>query len=316
MEYKDYYKILGVERSASEAEIKKAFRKLAQKYHPDISKEKDAEEKFKDVNEAYQTLSDPDKKAAYDQLGQRREGSNFEPPPGWGGFGGEGTSSFDFGGTGFDFGGSGIDFADLFSSMGRGGRARTRAIDGEDLEATVEIPAEQAFNGTSVSLSLREPEAQPDGRVAHVAKTLEVKVPAGTIDGQRLRLSGKGGIGSNGGKNGNLYITIRILDDGKFRVEGRDVYLTVPLAPHEAVLGAEVVIPTIAGKKVSVKIPAGAKSGQKIRLTGKGFPNKRGKAGDCYLVIGIAVPPAPSSEEKKLYEQLAKVSSFDPRASL
>ena len=173
MEYKDYYKILGVDRSASEADIKKAFRKLAHKYHPDVSKEKDAEAKFKDVNEAYQTLSDPEKKAAYDQLGQRREGSSFEPPPGWGGFGG---ASHGF--EGFDFGGGGFDFADLFSHMGGGARA-ARPQAGEDLNAEVQITPEQAFNGTTVSISLREPEETADGRVRHVTKTLEIKVPAG-----------------------------------------------------------------------------------------------------------------------------------------
>ncbi|MVX55816.1 DnaJ C-terminal domain-containing protein [Parasutterella muris] len=310
MEYKDYYKILGVERGASETDIKKAFRKLAHKYHPDVSKEKDAEVKFKDVNEAYQTLSDPEKRAAYDQLGQRRDGSNFEPPPGWGGFGGAGASGF----GGFDFGDSGFDFSDLFSHMGAS-RARQPEA-GEDLNAEVQITPEQAFNGTTVSLSLREPEAGADGRVRHVTKTLEVKVPAGTISGQRMRLAGKGGPGYNGGPNGNLYITINISEGGRFRVDGRDVYLTVPLAPYEAVLGTEAVIPTLSGGKISVKVPAGAKAGQKIRIAGKGFPNKKGAAGDMYLVISIVVPPAPTEEEKELYKRLSEVSTFNPRENL
>lgn len=310
MEYKDYYKILGVERGASETDIKKAFRKLAHKYHPDVSKEKDAEAKFKDVNEAYQTLSDPEKRAAYDQLGQRRDGSNFEPPPGWGGFGGAGASGF----GGFDFGDSGFDFSDLFSHMGAS-RARQPEA-GEDLNAEVQITQEQAFNGTTVSLSLREPEAGADGRVRHVTKTLEVKVPAGTISGQRMRLAGKGGPGYNGGPNGNLYITINISEGGRFRVDGRDVYLTVPLAPYEAVLGTEAVIPTLSGGKISVKVPAGAKAGQKIRIAGKGFPNKKGAAGDMYLVISIVVPPAPTEEEKELYKRLSEVSTFNPRENL
>lgn len=310
MEYKDYYKILGVERGASETDIKKAFRKLAHKYHPDVSKEKDAEAKFKDVNEAYQTLSDPEKRAAYDQLGQRRDGSNFEPPPGWGGFGGAGASGF----GGFDFDDSGFDFSDLFSHMGAS-RARQPEA-GEDLNAEVQITPEQAFNGTTVSLSLREPEAGADGRVRHVTKTLEVKVPAGTISGQRMRLAGKGGPGYNGGPNGNLYITINISEGGRFRVDGRDVYLTVPLAPYEAVLGTEAVIPTLSGGKISVKVPAGAKAGQKIRIAGKGFPNKKGAAGDMYLVISIVVPPAPTEEEKELYKRLSEVSTFNPRENL
>lgn len=284
MEYKDYYKILGVDRSASEADIKKAFRKLAHKYHPDVSKEKDAEAKFKDVNEAYQTLSDPEKKAAYDQLGQRREGSSFEPPPGWGGFG--------------------------------GGARAARPQAGEDLNAEVQITPEQAFNGTTVSISLREPEETTDGRVRHVTKTLEIKVPAGTIDGQKMRVTGKGGPGYNGGSNGNLYITINIIEEGRFKVEGRDVYQTVPLADFEAVLGAEVVVPTLSGGKISVKIPAGAKAGQKIRIGGKGFPNKKGPAGDMYLLISIVVPPAPSDEVKELYQKIAEASKFNPRENL
>lgn len=197
------------------------------------------------------------------------------------------------------------------------GASRARQPEaGEDLNAEVQITPEQAFNGTTVSLSLREPEAGADGRVRHVTKTLEVKVPAGTISGQRMRLAGKGGPGYNGGPNGNLYITINISEGGRFRVDGRDVYLTVPLAPYEAVLGTEAVIPTLSGGKISVKVPAGAKAGQKIRIAGKGFPNKKGAAGDMYLVISIVVPPAPTEEEKELYKRLSEVSTFNPRENL
>lgn len=305
MEYKDYYKILGLERGASEAEIKKAFRKLAHKYHPDISKEKDAETKFKDVNEAYQTLSDSEKKAAYDQLGQRAEGSNFEPPPGWGGFS-AGSGGFE----GFDFGGGGFDFADLFAHMGRGA-SRKRA--GEDIEATVDITPEQAFNGTTVGLSLREPEQDSSGRIRNVSKKLEVKIPAGTISGQRMRLVGKGGIGHNGGPNGNLYITVNIIEGGRFKVEGRDVYVSLPLTDYEAVLGAEVVVPMLSGKRISVKVPAGTNAGKRIRIPGKGFPNKKGSPGDMYLLVSIEVPTNPSDEEKELYRKLSEVSKFNPR---
>jgi curved DNA-binding protein len=309
MQYKDYYKILGVERGASDADIKKAFRKLAHKYHPDVSKEKDAEEKFKDVNEAYQTLSDPEKRAAYDQLGQRKEGSDFEPPPGW-----NFQSQGGFGGSGFDFSGSGFDFADLFGGA-FGGRSRrsSRAAAGEDLEASADISIFDAFRGTSINLALTEPQAQADGTVKNVRRQLEVKIPAGTVDEQRVRLAGKGGPGYNGGPNGNLYITIHVTDAGGFRLDGRDVYYTLPLAPYEAVLGAEVVVPLLSGKQISVKIPKGARAGQKIRIPGKGFPNKKGAAGNLYLVISIAVPKDPSKEELALYEQLAKVSTFNPR---
>lgn len=305
MEYKDYYKILGVERGASDDEIKKAFRKLAHKYHPDISKEKDAETKFKDVNEAYQTLSDPEKRAAYDQLGQRPEGSNFEPPPGWGGFS-SGGSGFE----GFDFGGHGFDFSDLFAHMGRGA---SRSRPGEDIEATVDITPEQAFNGTTVNLTLHEPEQTADGRIRNVAKKLEVQVPAGTLSGQRLRLVGKGGIGHNGGPNGNLYITVNIIESGPFKIEGRDVYVSLPLADYEAVLGAEVIVPTLSGKRISVKVPAGTKAGKRIRIPGRGFPNKRGAAGDMYLLVSIDVPSNPTEEVKEIYKKLSEVSKFNPR---
>ena len=216
---------------------------------------------------------------------------------------------------GFDFGGGGFDFADLFSHMGGGARA-ARPQAGEDLNAEVQITPEQAFNGTTVSISLREPEETTDGRVRHVTKTLEIKVPAGTIDGQKMRVTGKGGPGYNGGSNGNLYITINIIEEGRFKVEGRDVYQTVPLADFEAVLGAEVVVPTLSGGKISVKIPAGAKAGQKIRIGGKGFPNKKGPAGDMYLLISIVVPPAPSDEVKELYQKIAEASKFNPRENL
>lgn len=306
MENKDYYKILGVERNATEAEIKKAFRKLAQKYHPDISKEKDAETKFKDVNEAYQVLSDPEKRAAYDN----------PAPRGFSGSGADFSGASGFGG--FDFGGAeGFDFSDLFSQMGgmRGARA-ARPQRGEDLSAEVEITPEEAFKGTSVSISIREPEEGADGRVRHVTKTLEIKVPAGTISGQKMRVAGKGAPGYNGGPNGNLYITVNLSERGRFKTEGRDVYLNVPLAAYEAVLGAEVVVPTLSGGKISVKVPAGAKSGQKIRIAGKGFPNKKGAAGDMYLVISIAVPSNPTEEEKELYKKLSEISAFNPRQDL
>jgi curved DNA-binding protein len=309
MQYKDYYKILGVERTASDADIKKAFRKLAHKYHPDVSKEKDAEEKFKDVNEAYQTLSDPEKRAAYDQLGQRKEGSDFEPPPGW-----NFQSQGGFGGSGFDFNGAGFDFADLFGGA-FGGRSRRspRAMAGEDIEAGADISIFDAYRGTTINLALTEPQTQADGTVKNVRKQLEVKIPAGTADEQRVRLAGKGGPGYNGGPNGSLYITIHVKDAGGFRLDGRDVYYTLPLAPQEAVLGAEVVVPLLSGKQISVKVPKGARAGQKIRIPGKGFPNKKGVAGNMYLVISIAVPKDPSKEELALYEQLAKVSTFNPR---
>lgn len=313
MQYKDYYKILGVSRDASESDIKKAFRKLAHKYHPDISKEKGAEEKFKDVNEAYQTLSDPEKKAAYDQLGQRREGSEFQPPPDWSGFSGDFGRQFDHG---FDFSGSGFDFADLFgSAFGARGARSNRPLQGEDIETDIKINVHQAFEGTTVNLSLTEPETQPDGKIVQKKKKLAVKIPAGTTSGQRMRLNGKGQPGVNGGPSGNLYLTIHVEDSDGFHLEGLNVFKTVPLTPSEAVLGAEIVVPTLSGKKIAVKIPAGAKPGQKIRVPKKGFQNKNGDVGDMYLVESIVVPQNPSDAEKELYQKLAEVSSFDPRTT-
>lgn len=313
MKYKDYYEILGVARSASADEVKKAYRKLARKYHPDVSKEKDAEEKFKDVNEAYQTLSDAEKRAAYDQLGKRRPGEDFQPPPDWGsqfggGFGGGRGGADDF-----------MDLSDLFASFGgaaRGrGRGRSFAQPGRDYEVVAEISLEDAAAGTEITLNLEEPEEQADGSVRRVPKSLSVKVPKGSVDGQRLRLSGKGGPGINGGPNGDLYVDIRLREHGRYRVEGHDLYLDVPIAPWEAVLGADVEVPTLDGR-VTVKVRPGMRPGQKMRLTGKGMPRRQGGAGDLYLVINVIAPSVVSDQEKALYEELAKVSRFNPRAHL
>ena len=311
MKYKDYYAILGVERGASEDEVKKAYRKLARKYHPDVSKEKDAEAKFKDVNEAYQTLSDAEKRKAYDQLGQRRAGEDFQPPPDWGRqFGG----GFGRGGGAEDF----MDLSDLFAAFGGGGRGRggrSFAQAGQDYEVVAEITLEQAAAGTEVSLNLNEPEVQPDGTVRRVPKTLQVKVPKGTVDGQRLRLAGKGGPGSHGGPNGDLYVDIRLREHGRFRIEGHDLYLDLPLAPWEAVLGADGEVPTLDGR-VALKIKPGMRPGQKMRLAGKGMPNRKGGAGDLYLVINVIAPSVVSERERALYQELAQISAFDPRANL
>lgn len=310
MKYKDYYEILGLARDASEDEIKKAYRRLARKYHPDVSKEKDAEEKFKDVNEAYQTLGDAEKRKAYDQLGKRRTGEDFQPPPDWGSqYGGfaRGAGAEDF-----------MDLSDLFAAFGGGrgrGRGRSFAQAGQDYEVVAEITLEQAASGTEISLNLNEPEEQEDGTLRRVAKTLQVKVPKGSVDGQRLRIAGKGGPGRHGGEPGDLYVDIRLREHSRFRVEGHDLYLELPITPWEAVLGAEVEVPTLDGR-VTVKLKPGMRAGQKMRLSGKGLPHRKGGAGDLYLVINVVAPSVVSEREKALYEELARISTFEARAHL
>jgi curved DNA-binding protein len=307
MKYKDYYAALGVERDASEEAIKKAYRKLARKYHPDVSKEKNAEEKFKDVSEAYQTLSDKDKRAAYDQLGQHRSGEDFRPSQDWGSrFGGADAGEF-------------VDLSDLFAGLSgsfrgrRGGRGGAPfAIPGQDYEVAAQISLEDLVRGTEVSLNLSAPETDAQGRTRRVDKTIRVRVPKGATDGQRLRVPGKGGPGQNGGPPGDLYLDIALKAHERFKVAGHDLYLELPIAPWEAVLGAEIEVPTLAGK-VQLKIRPGARAGQKLRLTGKGLPTPRGGNGDLYCVLQILTPTTLSEQEKALYEQLRAQSAFNPR---
>jgi len=296
MKYKDYYKILGVERSAGEDEIKKAYRKLARKYHPDVSKEANAKEKFQDVSEAYETLRDKEKRAAYDSLGSGfRQGQDFRPPPDW----------FDrFGGGGRAEDLHGVDLGELFESMGlfgRAGRRSRRSFAGEDYEIPVRLSLEEAASGTERTVQL-------DSGASFTAR-----IPRGATDGQRLRLRGKGGAGVNGGPAGDLYLTIALAPHPLFRPSGHDLDIEVPLAPWEAALGAEVQIPTLEGR-VTMKVPAGSKAGQKLRLSGKGLPKPGGGAGDLYALLSIAVPATLTEAEKKLYEQLRETSGFDPRA--
>jgi len=296
MKYKDYYKILGVERSAGEDEIKKAYRKLARKYHPDVSKEANAKEKFQDVSEAYETLRDKEKRAAYDSLGSGfRQGQDFRPPPDW-------FDRFGGGGRGEDL--HGVDLGELFESMGlfgRAGRRSRRSFAGEDYEIPVRLSLEEAASGTERTVQL-------DSGASFTAR-----IPRGATDGQRLRLRGKGGAGVNGGPAGDLYLTIALEPHSLYRPSGHDLDIEVPLAPWEAALGAEVQIPTLEGR-VTMKVPAGSKAGQKLRLAGKGLPKPGGGAGDLYALLSIALPATLTEAEKKLYEQLRASSGFDPRA--
>jgi len=312
MKYKDYYATLGVDRSASEDDIKKAYRKLARKFHPDVSKEKNAEEQFKEVAEAYQTLSDKEKRAAYDQLGRHRPGEDFRPPPGW-------ETQFSQGGVdGMDLGG--IDLGDLFEMFGhkaqgrrgQGGRAGNYSAPGRDFEASAQLSLEDAAKGTELNLELSTTEITPEGRMQRSPRTVRVRVPKGAIDGQRLRVPGKGGPGFNGGPAGDLYLNIKLRPHPLFRVAGHDLYLDLPIAPWEAVLGTSVEVPTLEGR-VALNIKPGARTGQKLRVSGKGLARPGSGAGDLYCVLSIVVPANPGEREKALYQELGKVSGFNPR---
>jgi len=304
MKYKDYYGILGIEKGASPEEIKKAYRRLAHKFHPDVSKESNAEEKFKEVAEAYETLKNPEKRAAYDQLGSHRAGEEFRPPPDWGGqFREDGQFAFDD-----------LDLADLFAGMrGRGGgRSGAMVIDGRDFEVPVRIALEAAFSGTEVELNLSVPDYDDRGRLRRTPRTFRARIPKGVTDGQRLRLRGKGGKGLNGGRDGDLLLLLTLLPHPVFRVTGRDLYLDLPLAPWEAALGASVDVPTLAGT-VRLKVPAGSRAGQQLRLAGRGLPAPHGSDGNLYAVIQIVVPEHLTERERALFKELAENSDFNPR---
>jgi curved DNA-binding protein len=310
MKYRDYYATLGVPRDAPAADIKKAYRKLAQKYHPDVSKEKDAEAKFKEVAEAYQTLKDPGKRAAYDQLGSSYQpGQEFRPPPDW-------EKQFAEAARGQSFSSDDLDLSDLFANLGmRGGGARSRAsfpIPGEDYQVAVRLPLEAALHGKVVELNLDVPEIDAEGRVRRVAKTITARIPKGASDGQRLRLRGQGGKGTNAGRDGDLYLDITLEPHALFRPSGHDLYIDLPLAPWEAALGAKVEVPTLDGA-VSVTVPPGTAAGRKLRIAKKGLPKPGGGEGDLYAIAQIVNPTVLSERETELFGQLAETSRFDPR---
>ncbi|HWP00219.1 MAG TPA: DnaJ C-terminal domain-containing protein [Methylococcus sp.] len=305
MEFKDYYRILGVERSATEDEIKKAYRKLARKYHPDLSKEKDAEARMKEINEAYEVLKDPEKRAAYDQLGGRyRGGQEFRPPPDWG--------------TGFEFSHgpfASADFSDFFNSLfggfgraGRGFHAR-----GEDHHARILVDLEDTFHGATRMLTLRVPQMDPQGRLVTRERLLQVHIPKGIREGEMIRLAGQGAPGVAGGPAGDLYLEVHFNPHPIYRVDGRDLYVTLPLAPWEAALGATVKAPTPTGP-VEVRIPAGSQNGRKLRLKGKGIPGD--PPGDLYLVLEVVLPPADSEKAQEVYRSMAERLAFNPRRGL
>ena len=313
MEFKNYYEVLGVERNASQAEIKRAYRKKARKYHPDVSKEADAEEHFKEVGEAYEVLKDPEKRASYDQLGDKwKEGQDFRPPPDW-------NQGFEFHGGGFTQADA-SQFSDFFESLFGGGfsaqdplRGAHANMRGEDSHAKVLIELEDAYHGATRTLTLRHTELGPDGRPQLKNRTLNVRIPKGVHQGQHIRLAGQGGAGFGKGGAGDLYLEIEFRPHGHYRAEGRDVYLDLPLAPWESALGARVKVPTPDGT-VELKIPPGSKSGNKMRLKGRGIPGK--SAGDLYVVLQVVLPPADSEQAKALYLEMEQKLAFNPRAGL
>jgi curved DNA-binding protein len=317
MEFKDYYKTLGVERGATEDDIRKAYRKLARKYHPDVSKEPDAEVKMRDVNEANDVLRDKEKRAAYDALADRvaRGGSpegDFQPPPGWD--------------TGYEFHrgpGAGpadhADFSEFFSSIFGAGERRGAArhnmrARGEDHHAAIEIALEDALNGAEREITLRAQTIDAQGMPQWENRTLSVKIPPGVRPGQFIRLAGQGMPGHGGEPAGDLYLEVRIAPHALYRIEERDLYMTLPVTPTEAALGAHVTVPTPAGGEVDVTIPKGARNGMKLRLKERGLPGKT--PGHLYLLLEIALPPADSDAARAAYEQLAKAAPFNPRQHL
>ncbi len=307
MEYRDYYKTLGVPREATIDEIKKAYRKLARKYHPDVSKEPDAEARMREVNEAYAVLSDAEKRAAYDQLGRGyRPGEEFRPPPGW-------DAGFEFSGPGFS-GAEAADFSDFFAELfGRmrgapgGGAFRMR---GEDHHAKILLDVEDAYAGAVRQIALRVPKIDPQGRVALEARSLNVKIPKGIHAGQMIRLAGQGAAGMGSGKPGDLLLEVQFRPHARYRVDGRDVHVALRVAPWEAALGAVVPV-SVPDGRLQVRIPAGAQSGRMLRLRGRGIPGT--PPGDLLLEIQVVLPDATTPKAKELYETMARELAFDPR---
>ncbi|MDX2442864.1 MAG: DnaJ C-terminal domain-containing protein [Bacteroidales bacterium] len=313
MEYKDYYKILGVNKKATSAQIKKEYRKLARKYHPDVNKDSNAEQKFKEVGEAYEVLKDPEKRKAYDQYGSSwkagKERQHQQQQQG-AGFGGEG---FDFGG-GFD--GSG-DYSDFFESLFGGGRGRggakrqSRSQKGEDIDASITVPLTDAYEGSTRRINFTVQSMTPEGQLVNKPLNLNVKIPKGIKNGQKIRLKGQGAPGHNGGETGDMYIKVEFEKNQTFDVKGSDVYVNLPLAPWEAALGATINVPSPVSN-IKVKIPAGSAQGKKLRLKGKGIPAKA--PGDLYVVINIVLPPANDKKARKVYEEM-KDLNFNPRVN-
>ncbi len=305
MEYKDYYKILGVERDAAADQIKSAYRKLARQFHPDINKDKGAEERFKEISEAHEVLKDPEKRAAYDQLGKGfKPGEEFRPAPGW-------DAGFEF--SGEERPGAG-DFSEFFEALF--GRARGRSAAGEfrargqDHHARIMIDLEDAYRGALRTISLRAAELGEDGQVRLRERQVNVSIPKGVRQGQFIRLAGQASPGIGGGPAGDLFLEVEFNPHSLYRVDGKDVYLDLPVAPWEAALGGKVKAPTPSGV-VSLTIPAGSGQGYKLRLRGRGIPAR--EPGDLYIVLQIALPPSAAPEAQRIYREMQEKLAFNPR---
>ncbi len=311
MEFKDYYAIMGVSRNATQDEIKRSYRKLARKYHPDVSDDPQAEERFKEVGEAYEVLKDPEKRAAYDQLGaQWKAGQEFRPPPDW-------DQGFEFSDGGFTAADA-AQFSDFFESLfgGRGRRAgraqREFRVRGDDHHARVAVDLEDTYTGAQRSITLRTPELTKDGHVTLRERNLNVRIPKGIRSGQKIRLAGQGGPGLGDGKAGDLYLQVELNPHGMYRMDGSDVYLDLPVAPWEAALGATVKVPTPSGR-VDLRIPPNSNQGARLRLKGRGIPGK--KPGDMIVVLKIVLPPV-NDASRELYEKMEEQTKFNPRAGM
>lgn len=314
MDYKDYYKILGVSKGAGKDEIRTSFRKLARQYHPDVTgNDPKAEEKFKEINEAYEVLSDPDKRQKYDTLGANwKQGGGFRPPPGWqgrGAHGGQPDFDFNFGGTGFS------DFFEQFFGGGRGGQSpfggrpgAARQARGADVQADILVTLEEVANGSVRSISVQNRNGMGD------VQTFKVKVPKGVSDGQKLRLAGKGEMGHGGSQAGDLFLRVRFAKHPDFRVEQGNLHFEAAVAPWDAVLGTEIRIPLIGGA-VQIRIPAGSQNGQKLRLKSKGLPIGSDRVGDLFVQLKVELPTSLNEREKELWQQLRSESSFRPSGS-
>ena len=303
MEYKDYYQIMGVGRDASADDIKRAYRKLARKFHPDVSKEKDAEARFKEVGEAYEVLRDPEKRAAYDALGTRKPGEQFRPPPDWQfGYGAEPDA-----GEHSDF------FEELFGGLGRGGRRTSFRTRGFDTSGQIEVTLEEAFRGTERRLSLQRVAVDERGRPRGATQELTVRIPAGVVDGQRIRVPSQGEPGMGGGPAGDLFLEVRLLPHRWFRAEGRDVWLDLPVTPWEAALGETIRVPTLAGR-VDLKVPKGSQTDRQLRLRGRGLPGN--PPGDQLVVLKIMTPPATTPAAEAFYKQMAATLPMSPRQAM
>ncbi|MDP1969882.1 MAG: DnaJ C-terminal domain-containing protein [Methylobacter sp.] len=313
MQYKDYYKIMGLSRNSTQDEIKRAYRKLARKYHPDVSKERDAEAKFKELGEAYEVLKDPQKRAAYDRLGTNwKAGEDFRPPPNW-------DEGFEFKGGGFAGGDAGA-FSDFFEQLS--GRAGFRPSGhephqfharGQDTHAKIYVDLEDSVRGTTRNISLSAPEMDAQGHVQVKHRSLNIKIPKGVKPGQHIRLSGQGDPGSGGGKSGDLLLEIAFNAHSLYRVSETDIYLDLPVTPWEAALGAKIKVPTPEGN-IDLKIPPNSRQGSKLRLKGRGLPAKT--PGDFFVVLQIALPPASTERAKAIYRTMQQELDFNPRLSL